>query len=154
LNTTKACQYLKRKSNNHTGLTTRREVAIIRLIVPIPPSVNHLYRNARIKNRIIPVYTQSAIDWRTETILLAKNWANLNQWQMAEGKVIVRLWFYFPDRRKRDTHNTLKALMDALEESHIYENDRYALPHIMNYEVDKENPRVELEFEMVEVTDL
>lgn len=106
------------------------------------PSVNHMYMNTR---KLRP----EAEVWKEETILLASNWRRKNGWKTATGKVIVRLWFYFPDRRKRDTHNGLKILLDALEDARIYENDRYALPQIMDFEVDRENPRVEIEFEAV-----
>jgi len=40
--------------------------------------------------------------------------------------------------------------MDALEDAGIYVDDRWALPRIMDFEVDKANPRVEMEFEIVE----
>jgi crossover junction endodeoxyribonuclease RusA len=129
------------------SLNFERGDLIYRLKLPIPPSVNHMYRNAIIKGRVIPVYTQAATHWKTETILLAAKWARRVNWRTAEGKVIVRIWYYFPDKRKRDTHNTLKALMDALEDARIYDNDQLALPHIMDYTVDRENPRIEIELE-------
>ena len=33
--------------------------------------------------------------------------------------------YHFPDRRKRDTHNLTKCLLDALTESNIIEDDNY-----------------------------
>lgn len=93
------------------------------------------------------VLSDEAKAWFDETVLRAKDWRNKNKWSTATGKVVVRLWFYFPDQRKRDTHNALKALLDALESAHIYQNDQYALPQIMDWDIDRKNPRIEIEFE-------
>jgi len=95
------------------------------------------------------VYRPKARKWYDDTVIQASVWRNKNKWSTATGKVIVRLWFYFPDRRKRDTHNALKALLDALEDACIYQNDQYALPQVMDWDVDRENPRIEIEFEKV-----
>lgn len=120
-----------------------------RLILPgIAPSVNHMYQNARVGRRTIKVLKPKARAWFEETTLLANLWRTKNKWPTAKGKVIVRLWYYFPDSRRRDTHNTLKALLDALEDGLIYEDDKLALPQIMDYEIDRKNPRIEIEFEM------
>lgn len=122
----------------------------MRLILPgLTPSVNHMYRNARFGPRSIKVLSKDSKIWFESTVTQAVSWRKSNKWNTAEGKVIVRIWFYFPDRRKRDTHNGLKILLDALEDAKIYENDRYALPRIMDFEVDRENPRIEIEFEKV-----
>lgn len=121
----------------------------MRLILPMPPTQNHMYNNAFVKGRRMRVLNHNAESWKNECIMTAILWRNKNKWSTATGKTIVRLWYFFPDKRKRDTHNTLKLLLDSLEDALIYENDRYALPHIMDYEVDREYPRVEIEFEVV-----
>lgn len=113
------------------------------------PSVNHMYQNARVGRRLIKVMKPKAKEWFEETALQAMLWRSKNKWSTTSGKVIVRLWYYFPDERRRDTHNTLKALLDALESGGIYVDDKTALPQIMDYEVDRKNPRIEIEFEKV-----
>lgn len=113
------------------------------------PSVNHMYMNTRAKGKGSKKLKPEAEVWKEETVLLASNWRRKNGWKTHPGKVRVKLWFFHPDRRKRDTHNGLKILLDALEDARIYENDRYALPQIMDFEVDRENPRIEIEFEAV-----
>lgn len=113
------------------------------------PSVNHMYRNVMRKGRRCRVLTDRAQAWVEETIMKSVIWRNRNHWSMATGKVVVRIWYYFPDKKRRDTHNTLKALLDALEAACIYEDDKYALPQIMDYQVDIHNPRIEIEFEKV-----
>lgn len=122
-----------------------------RLILPgKPPSMNHMYRNALVRGRRMKVLSKEAKYWADDTMILATDWRLKNRWSPAKGKVIVRLWFYFPDARKRDTHNALKLMLDCFEEARIYENDQLALPQIMDFEIDRQNPRVEVEFEKVE----
>ena len=121
----------------------------MKLILPMPPTQNHMYTNAYVKGRSMRVLKPYALAWQNECIITATLWRNKHKWSTATGKTIVRLWYFFPDNRKRDTHNTLKLLLDSLEDALIYKNDRYALPRIMDYEVDKAYPRVEMEFEKV-----
>lgn len=116
------------------------------------PSINHMYANVMIGKRRQRVLTDFAQVWKNDIIWQAIAWRNQNKWKTATGKTIVRLWYYFPDHRKRDTHNTLKLLLDCFEDALIYENDMNALPHIVDFEVDKDNPRVEVEFEIREVS--
>jgi Holliday junction resolvase RusA-like endonuclease len=67
--------------------------------------------------------------------------------QFEEHKMIrCDMMFYFPDGRNRDTHNTFKLLFDAIEDGGLYANDRYVLPHVKPFTIDRENPRLELEF--------
>jgi crossover junction endodeoxyribonuclease RusA len=116
----------------------------------VPPSVNHMYRTFTTNGRRMKVLTPLAQRWFDNTVITANLWRNKNKWSTAKGKVVVRLWYFFPDLRKRDTHNGLKALLDALEDARIYDNDKYALPWVMDFQVDREHPRVEIEFEGVD----
>ena len=121
-----------------------------RLILPgIAPSVNHMYNNAYVKGRRMKVLKASARDWFEDTVYRAIQWRIDNRWPTASRKVAVRLWFYFPDKRRRDTHNGLKGLLDALEDGGIYVDDKLALPQIIDYQIDRYNPRIEIEFEVV-----
>lgn len=120
-----------------------------RLILMLPPSVNHMYVNGRIGHRLSRILSSSAKHWMKSAVETTQKWREFNDWKTQNDKTIVYLWYYFPDHRRRDTHNTLKILMDALEEAGIYEDDKYALPRIMDYVVNKDNPRIEIEFEKV-----
>lgn len=111
------------------------------------PSVNHMYINANVKGRRMKILKPQAKAWVEDAIYRARHWQQDNAWSTAKGKVIVRLWFHFPDKRRRDTHNGLKLLLDALEDAGIYEDDKLALPQIMDFQYDKQNPRIEIEFE-------
>jgi crossover junction endodeoxyribonuclease RusA len=121
-----------------------------RLKLTLPPSVNHMYINGRIGHRLSRILSKSAKMWFEDTVIKTAEWKNKNDWKTAHHKTIVRLWYYFPDYRRRDTHNTIKILMDALEDAQIYVDDRWALPQIQDFEIDKTNPRVEIEFEKIE----
>jgi crossover junction endodeoxyribonuclease RusA len=108
-----------------------------------------MYVNAYIKGRRMKILKTQAKAWVEDTTFRANQWMKDNQWSTATEKTIVRLWFYFPDKRRRDTHNGLKVLLDALEDAGIYEDDKFALPQIIDFEYDKNNPRIEIEFEKI-----
>lgn len=114
------------------------------------PSVNHMYRNVYVKGRAIKVYSAKSRKWFDEAVIQATEWRLQNKWQTSKDKVIVKIWFYYPNAIKRDTHNGLKILLDALEDARIYENDKTALPHVMDYVIDRRRPRVEIELERYE----
>ena len=66
-------------------------------------------------------------------------------WQISDGrKVIMRLWVYWPDNRRRDVHNLHKLLGDA-PEGIAYKDDKWLLIQDMDFQVDAKNPRVEVE---------
>lgn len=120
-----------------------------RLIIDgLPPSVNHLYHNALINGRRMRVLNKKGKLWREDARLMAMIWAKRNRWTKSDGKVVMRLWFYYPDKRRRDSHNFLKLIADSLE-GILYEDDKMLLPQIIDFEVDRERPRVEIELEEV-----
>lgn len=121
-----------------------------KLVLTLPPSVNHMYINGRIGHRLSRILSDSSKMWMQENALKTNLWRNKNGWQTSQYKTVVKLWFYFPDHRRRDTHNSLKILMDTLEKAQIFVDDKYALPQIIDYSIDKKNPRVEMEFQKVE----
>ena len=119
------------------------------------PSVNHMYENREShyrdkkgmpRMRRMRVLSRVAENYQTYGEILTKSWINKNKWKTVNGKVIVNMWYYLPDNVKRDTNNTLKLLLDIFEHAGIYTNDYYALPRIIDFEVDKKNPRIEIEF--------
>ena len=52
---------------------------------------------------------------------------------------------YMPDKKRRDSHNMLKLLLDTLQEA-LYHDDYYVMPRIQAVELDRGNPRVEIVF--------
>lgn len=122
-----------------------------KLILPgVVPSVNHMYRNVTIKGRRIRVKTKKAEQVYNDIIILTRYWMRNNGWKTTKEKVIVRLWFFFPDAKRRDSHNQIKLIADALEDAGIYADDKTALPRVMDVDIDRKNPRIEIEFELMQ----
>ena len=61
----------------------------------------------------------------------------------------MTITYYFKDKRRHDPSNYDKMLLDGLVEAHIIEDDNYGVikEFTTKGEVDKENPRVEIEVE-------
>jgi crossover junction endodeoxyribonuclease RusA len=111
--------------------------------VPLPPSINHCYfykNNIKIKKPQAREYW-AFVERLVREEIISQNFERFKGSQ----KVRCNMWFYFPDNRRRDTHNTLKILLDALEDANLFEDDRYVLPNIVNFTVDRDNPGVILE---------
>jgi len=117
----------------------------IRLTIPIPPSVNHCYYykgNKRIKKK-------KARDFEKECEKLTKEYiGKLGYVYPEKTKVACYMWFYMPDLRRRDSHNTIKLMMDSIEKGGLYADDRYVMPRIQDVLLDRDNPRVEMYFEV------
>lgn len=114
---------------------------MLKLTIPIVPSVNHCYRNVSIHRRIL---TKTGERWKNEVQMLAKTEAKKQGWQFSKGeKLILELWAYWPDKRRRDMSNMHKLLPDTLE-GILYEDDCMVLIRDMDFDIDRKNPRVEL----------
>lgn len=121
-----------------------------RLVLPLPPTLNHAYRNYTTpEGRRMRVLSRSSLAFQAHAGWLAKIWVQKERWHPPEGKkIIVRIWYYWPDRRRRDQDNPQKLLLDAMT-GILWSDDRWALPRVIDYAVDREKPRVEIELEEV-----
>lgn len=116
---------------------------VLRLVLPMPPSVNHMYLQSRWGGK--RVRTKKAREWFDQAEKIVRNEIIRQEWEPTiNQKIVLDVLTMFPDRRKRDTNNTAKALCDMLEHAGVYDNDRFALVRYIDYEVDRENPRVEV----------
>jgi len=108
----------------------------------VPPSVNAIYYNTRGGGRRL---TKVAEHYIRDARALINEAIYDQSWEMQKKGVwlYIDLVFYFPDRRRRDSHNCLKVLLDTLE-SIVYQDDMYVMPRIQSVEYDKEDPRVEM----------
>lgn len=113
----------------------------LRLTLPLPPSVNHMYVNTRGGGKQLTSRAKSYVRDSRALINLA---VEEQHWLKQEYAVwlYVDLVFYMPDRRIRDSHNMLKLLLDVMQDI-VFENDYYVLPRIQAVEYDPNNPRVE-----------
>lgn len=108
-----------------------------KVTLPLPPSVNHTY--IRTKNG--SALTQKARDWKELAAWEAKT--TLRGWKIADQKVILEIWIYWGSRRRRDCDNLLKLLQDCLQ-GVVYTDDKWALPRVMDWDIDSDNPRIEV----------
>lgn len=113
------------------------------MTLDLPVSVNHQYITTR---RGIKILTPKAKQWVNENSVKITEWVKENEWESVDNKLVVYLWFYYGDKRKRDCHNFFKMLFDQLEADGIVTNDKFIIPRVVDYEVDKGNARVEMIF--------
>ncbi|WP_304459571.1 RusA family crossover junction endodeoxyribonuclease [Alicyclobacillus sendaiensis] len=120
----------------------------MRLVLPLPPSVNHAYRSFvhPQTGQRMRVLNANAQKFRRDAAYLALCWRQATGWQMPQlgTKVVLRLWYFWPSNRRMDTHNREKVLLDALE-GVLYPEDRWVLIQEMDFAVDRRNPRLEIE---------
>lgn len=114
---------------------------ILTFSIPIPPSVNHMYQSAGRGRRL----TTQARNYIKIAQDACKKEIRRQGWKKDKEHVwyVMDLYFYFPDKRVRDSHNCLKLLTDCLE-GLLFENDYFLLPRIQYVCLDRENPRLEI----------
>lgn len=122
---------------------------VLTLTIKVPPSVNHMYIHKRNGQKIL---TNTAKQYIKTIQDLCKKEIKKQNWKKDKESVwyIMDMYFYFQDKRKRDSHNCLKLLMDSLE-GLLFTNDYFVLPRIQYVTLDRENPRVEIIFYPQEV---
>lgn len=69
---------------------------------------------------------------------------HIHEAQFTNGPIVVEATYYKPDKRRRDTDNSRKVLADAVARG-LGVDDAQFLWRDMSVEVDRDNPRVELE---------
>lgn len=108
----------------------------LNLILTIPPSVNHCYKNF---NAMIDAGTVCLRHWqepgRKRRIILLMLWHIGNTGACLNRKK--------PDDRRRDMNNTHKLLCDALEGA-LYLDDKMVLVRDMDFAIDRKRPRLEV----------
>lgn len=105
------------------------------IVLPIPPSVNHCY----IRTRFGIALGAKGKAWKAEAYKEAKR--QLEDWVVCNDKVILDIWVWWPNRRRRDLDNLMKLLGDSLNHA-VYTDDRFAIPRFQDYGFDKVNPRI------------
>lgn len=123
---------------------------ILKLISPLPPSVNS-YLNYRVaqkgKRRFVQAYpnkeTEIYKDFFTDYV---KDQIKEQEWiRPDKGKLVyVRCTFYM-DRKRKDPSNFIKVPFDVLTEAGVYVDDDIALPLADRVYIDPVNPRIEIE---------
>jgi len=111
--------------------------------LPIPPSVNHMYRNFTKNGRRMRVHTAEAKRFFTDAGWKLKPTVTAARWVALDEKTVVDLWVWWPDRRIRDVDNLNKGILDALKLYKVVTDDHFCLPRWQDYYYDPRNPRVE-----------
>jgi len=108
--------------------------------LPLPISVNHMYVHLRGGGKCL---TARAEAYLRDAKALVNVAIEENEWirQRNSTWYYLDLIFYLPDRRKRDSHNLIKLLLDMME-GIVYENDYYIMPRVQAVEYDPDSPRV------------
>jgi len=82
--------------------------------------------------------------WKENVQWIAATERTKQRWEFSSNeKLVMELEIFWPDRRRRDADNCLKLLADSLE-GILFEDDKWILPRVINWDVDKEAPRVEV----------
>lgn len=117
-----------------------------RLVLPIPPSDNHAHR-VIVDGRGRPrrVRSDATVDYETLAGFLALQWARATGWTLPPGgtKVVVDVWIWWPDGRRRDPANLSKILLDGLK-GILFPDDDTVLIRYQDYAVDRSRPRLEV----------
>lgn len=126
----------------------------VEIVLPLPPSVNHYYRNAMVTvttktgKRVTMrkrVLTARAKAWIQGAGLMAKLALQKAGYVIPEAgaKVVVEIRVAWPDNRRRDMSNLHKPIGDFIE-GIAYVNDQYALLRDMDYRIDRAHPGLHL----------
>lgn len=83
---------------------------IVQLILPVPPSVNHIYKPSRTQ-RGARILTNEALDFK-RSVRLA--WLKAGRPTIGRQLCRVNIYVQFKDKRRRDTGNLEKLLFDSL----------------------------------------
>lgn len=115
---------------------------VLAFSVPVGPSVNHQYIPTKSGKKIL---TKEAKKYITVAQNSCRDEMKRVKWKKDNDNVwyAMELYFYFQDKRFRDSHNCLKLLLDSFE-GLVCSNDYFLMPRIMRCELDRENPRIEI----------
>jgi crossover junction endodeoxyribonuclease RusA len=89
---------------------------MLTLDLPYPPSVNHMYINAR--GRRFP--NKKAVDYKIKVQDIV---IDQQARKFGSSPISLQIWVYPPDRRKRDISNIIKIVEDSLQDAGIYDDD-------------------------------
>ena len=114
---------------------------MIRLTLPLPPTVNHLYDGMGKNRRITDEYRA----FKYEVLIACR----LRRVHQIDGPLVLRVHVFTPDG---DTSNRIKALEDALEDARAFAND-FQIERLHVYRTitnKKTKPRAEVEIARLE----
>lgn len=106
----------------------------MKLQLPLPPSVNHLYGHTRTG---IIYKTKEAKEWIQECLWIIKSHHGASY--KPTDRILVSIQLFYKDKRKHDIDNILKATFDILsKESGIIPDDNQ-IEHLILTKTTKTN---------------
>lgn len=120
---------------------------MLKIVSPIPPSVNH-YKGYRLFGRKIVTYTtEEAKKYMSDFTEYVIKEVDKQGWSLQPNKYqhfYVDMDFYF-DRIDKDAGNYDKCLLDAITNTQkIWLDDNVVCPRVNRVLYDRENPRIEI----------
>lgn len=113
----------------------------VRLTLPWPPSVNRYWRS--VNGRVL-----IAADGRKYRSAVVAHVLTSRAVPLGAHPVVVTIDAYYPDLRRRDIDNVLKAPLDALTAAGMWDDDSQVQAlSIRKAGLDKHNPRLEITLE-------
>lgn len=133
------------------------QINTLRLVSPLPPSVNHyLAYRAIIKNgkaMAMSYKTPEAVKYQKEFSQYVGEEIKKQNYNLIPNKTrhfYIDAVFYF-DRIDRDPNNYFKCMLDAITDTKlIWLDDNVTCERVQRIYYDRENPRIELEIFPVE----
>lgn len=130
--------------------TTTRQPASLRLVLPLPPSINRQYANAA-KGRVL---TADARNFKRDVkklidqALLSNKISTATEKALQKALIGVYLTFYFETPKRRDIDGGLKIALDAICEP-LGVDDRAVVDIHLIKQIDPLKPRLEVEIEAI-----
>lgn len=111
----------------------------MRIVLPWPPSVNRYWRT--VNGRML--ISAGGRKYRVEVLATALLQSIVS---VGSAPVEVSILAYYPDKRRRDIDNVLKAPLDALTHAGIWEDDsQIEALSIRKAGYDQHTPRLEID---------
>jgi crossover junction endodeoxyribonuclease RusA len=117
---------------------------MIRITLPLPPTVNHYQRNASATQR----YTTA--EGKRFKQAAARIASQHRRGIPINARLALRAVLYFPDKRRCDLDNRVKPLQDALSAGMGFDDWQIDRLEVIRGEPDKQRPRCEVEIFVIE----
>lgn len=115
----------------------------MRITLPWPPSVNRYWRS--VKGRVL--ISAAGQCYRRDVVMKV---LTERTGSVGIAPVAMRIDAYYPDRRRRDIDNILKAPLDALTHAAVWADDsQIEALSIRKAGYDTQNPRLEVEISVL-----
>lgn len=125
----------------------------LKLISPMPPSVNH-YLGHKARGNYVTVYvTNAGKEYKKNFAEYVKNEVSKQNWVKPDDTsqhLYVDMTFYF-NRTDMDAGNYDKCLLDAITDTQlVWTDDKVTCPRVDRIYYDSNNPRIELNIRPVD----